>query len=227
MMGPFGKFEAHIVVFPLFQRYEIQPKFVRMGFYKMDHHAAVTALVLMGVSGCGKSFIGKLLGERLSARLNTDAPFVDGDQFHSAQSVQKMKDGVPLDDVDRMPWLMTVRDQIFTYAKQRETENGRRPRSFILVGCSALKKKYRDILQQSAPLCECIFIFLKGDKKLILERMEKRQGHFMKSKMLDSQFYDLEEPDAHAERVVVVDIDATPDAIVDQIMTALGPLVDN
>jgi len=125
----------------------------------------------MGVSGCGKSTIGKALATSL------DIPFVDGDDFHSDANVEKMTQGKPLQDADRKPWLESINE----YAKQSTTD--------LVIACSALKKMYRDWLRQDI---NCKFIFLNGTFELIYERMKSRQDHFMPPELLQSQFETLE-----------------------------------
>ena len=125
----------------------------------------------MGVSGCGKSTIGKALATSLNI------PFVDGDDFHSDANVEKMTQGKPLQDADRKPWLESINE----YAKQSTTD--------LVIACSALKKMYRDWLRQDI---NCKFIFLNGTSELIYERMKSRQDHFMPPELLQSQFETLE-----------------------------------
>ncbi|HSF80228.1 MAG TPA: gluconokinase [Anaerolineales bacterium] len=135
------------------------------------------AVILMGVSGCGKTAVGRRLSQILGW------PFFDGDDFHSPENVAKMSAGIPLQDADRLPWLATLHDLI--------AENLRAGKS-ILLACSALKQKYRDQLTRGNPGMS--IVHLKGDFDLIFERMQKRYGHYMKVEMLHSQFEALEEP---------------------------------
>ena len=133
-------------------------------------------IVIMGVSGSGKTTIGQKLAQRLGWA------FYDGDDFHPPQNVAKMSAGQPLNDDDRAGWLETLASLI-----QKETESG----SGGVLACSALKEKYRRILKRGGAVC---FIYLKGSFELIQSRMQNRGGHFMKAEMLKSQFATLEEP---------------------------------
>jgi len=157
------------------------------------------AIVLMGVSGAGKSTIGVRLARKL------DRNFLEGDTFHPAANVEKMSRGVPLDDDDRRPWLMAIADAI---------EAARRSGRKVIVTCSALKRSYRTIL--AAGHDDVAFVFLKGSQDLIAQRLAGRAGHFMPPKLLESQFAALEEPGA-GEGSIVMTIDHTPDQIVDAI----------
>jgi carbohydrate kinase (thermoresistant glucokinase family) len=163
-----------------------------------------SVLILIGVSGSGKTTIGKLLAERLGAA------FADADDFHSPANKAKMHAGIPLDDADRKPWLAAIAAQI-----DRWRAAGQRG----IVTCSALKRAYRATLVAGRPDVE--IVYLKGDKDLIARRLAGRHGHFMPASLLDSQFATLEEPTPD-EGALVVDIDKTPDAIVDDIVAGLG-----
>jgi carbohydrate kinase (thermoresistant glucokinase family) len=154
-------------------------------------------IILMGVSGCGKTTIG----QRLSSQL--DIPFYEGDDFHSEANVEKMANGVPLTDEDRENWLAVLADLI-----QDELGDGH---SGVLA-CSALKEKYRQQLKVDPK--KVVFIYLKGKYNVILTRMMTRENHYMGPEMLRSQFQTLEEP----QGVFTVAIDPPPDRIVDQIM---------
>jgi gluconokinase len=158
-------------------------------------------IILMGVSGSGKTTIGRLLAQGLSW------PFSDGDDFHPQANIDKMKTGIPLTDDDRDVWLATLRQHIDTLVHGH--------RSAVLA-CSALKQKYRDRLGGDQP--EVRFVYLKGDYELIRRRLLARRGHFMPAGLLKSQFQTLEEPaDAPA-----IDIAQTPEAAVEQIRRVLG-----
>jgi gluconokinase len=157
--------------------------------------------VVMGVSGCGKSSIGADFAGQIGAT------FVDGDDLHPAANVAKMSSGTPLTDADRAPWLAAVGQ---TFAK------GDLP---LVIGCSALKRSYRDIIRDTAggPVT---FLFLDGTRAVIEARMAKRQGHFMPPALLDSQFATLEPPNDD-ESAVRVDIDQTPAAIVAELISRI------
>jgi carbohydrate kinase (thermoresistant glucokinase family) len=155
-----------------------------------------TAIVLMGVSGAGKSTIGVRLAQKLHRE------FLEGDSFHPLANVEKMSRGAPLDDDDRLPWLTAIAAAI-----DAARQAGRQ----LVVTCSALKRSYRTIL--SAGHDDVAFVYLRGGRELIAERLALRAGHFMPPKLLDSQFAALEEP-AGDERPVIVAIEDTPDQIV-------------
>jgi gluconokinase/shikimate kinase len=161
-------------------------------------------LVLMGVSGCGKTTVGTILAGRLGW------PFEDGDALQPQSNVEKMKAGHPLSDLDRWPWLDLVAKWIDT--RLDRSENG-------LIACSALKRSYRDVLNRRGS--GVVFVFLAGSKEMIASRLVARHGHFMPPSMLDSQFADLEEPSS-GEPAIRVDIGPTPDVIAQGIMQELG-----
>lgn len=158
----------------------------------------------MGVSGSGKSTVAKALGERLGWR------FEDGDSFHPAGNVEKMRAGHPLTDEDRWPWLNAIADEIARVCERGE---------HVIIACSALKRVYRDVLLRGRD--DVRFVFLKGTRELIAARLAQRKGHFMPSGLLASQFDTLEPPEA-GEHVVTVSIDETVEAIVDGIVRQLG-----
>ena len=168
-----------------------------------DRDEGGTVVVVMGVSGCGKSTIAKLLAEHL------DAHFRDGDDLHPPENIRKMSDGIPLTDEDREPWLEAVRDT----AAARAATHG-----VHVVACSALKRRYRDTLRGAG---DVTFVFLHGSRELIGTRMGERRGHFMPHAMLDSQFAALEHPGGEPN-VVSVPIDAEPDGIAANAARALA-----
>jgi gluconokinase len=156
----------------------------------------------MGVSGSGKTTVGALLAGRLHW------PYAEADDFHPPANVAKMAAGHPLTDDDRWPWLHAIGAWIDERIARGEPG---------VVTCSALKRKYRDVLRRP----EVTEVYLKGDHDLIAQRLAARHGHFFKPALLDSQFADLEEPtpDEHA---VTVPIGGTPSEIVDDIVAATG-----
>jgi len=162
-------------------------------------------VVVMGVSGCGKSTVA----EHLAGRLAGD--FLDGDSLHPAANIAKMSCGEPLDDQDRGPWLEAVRDA----TAERAARHG-----VNVVACSSLKRRYRDILRGAG---EVAFVFLDGSRELIAARMHERRGHFMPETLLDSQFAALERPDGEPG-VVVVPIEADPATIAANAAEALAGL---
>ncbi|NVM74411.1 gluconokinase [Duganella sp. SG902] len=152
--------------------------------------------VVMGVSGCGKSTVGQALAAA------NGAPFVEGDQFHPPANVAKMSAGVPLNDEDRADWLLALQAQI---SAARERGEG------LVISCSSLKRRYRDLLRQGDPALR--FAHLNGPKALIEARMRARVGHYMPPSLLDSQFHDLE-PLQGDEAGITLDIETPPDDLV-------------
>jgi gluconokinase len=150
----------------------------------------------MGVSGSGKTTVGQHLAVRLGAQ------FLDADDFHPASNVEKMRNGVPLTDADRAPWLASLAETL------KETP------SFVLA-CSALKAAYREVLQEAAP--DMRIVLLDGTPQLIRERLGARAGHFMSPTLLESQFATLEIP----EGAIRLDIDAPVETIVARIYNQL------
>jgi carbohydrate kinase (thermoresistant glucokinase family) len=150
----------------------------------------------MGVSGSGKSVIGAALARALGV------DFVEGDEYHSAENVRRMAAGIPLTDEDRVQWLRTLAKRIH---EAKDAGTG------LVVSCSALKRSYRDILRAAAP--ELRFVFLKGERALIAERLAGRRGHYMPASLLDSQLAILEEPSPD-EDAFVSDIRESPESLV-------------
>lgn len=153
-------------------------------------------LIIMGVSGSGKSTIGQSLASALGWS------FYDGDDFHPAANVEKMANGIALTDADRAGWLAALA-QLISQLNDDEKSG--------LIACSALKQRYREILQQG--LSNVQFVYLKGSYDLILQRLQARKSHFMRPELLQSQFDAMEEPG----QALIVDIDQPPAAIIQQI----------
>jgi gluconokinase len=162
------------------------------------------ALVVMGVSGSGKTTIASGLAERLHWT------FEDGDKFHPKSNVEKMSAGHPLTDEDRWPWLNAIADEIERVCRAGE---------HAVIACSALKRRYRDILVRGRD--DVRIVYLNGTRDLIAGRLAGRKNHFMPPGLLESQFKTLEAPGAD-ENPVTVSIDAPVDAIVDDIVLKLG-----
>lgn len=162
--------------------------------------------VIMGVCGAGKSLIGAKLARAL------DVEFVEGDALHPPENVRRMAAGIPLTDDDRQDWLLAIA------ARLREAK---RAGTGVVISCSALKRRYRDLLR-SAGDPDTRFVYLAGSRALLSERMANRRGHFMPPALLDSQLAILEEPSVD-EHAWVCDISETPDAIVAGLVTRAIP----
>jgi carbohydrate kinase (thermoresistant glucokinase family) len=159
-----------------------------------------TVIFIMGVSGCGKTTIGKKLAKKLVFS------FYDGDDFHPESNINKMKAGIPLNDEGRKPWLSAI--NLFA-KKHLEKEN-------IVIACSALKSTYRNWLEEGlGPYA--MWVFLKGTKEVILQRLKNRKGHFMPVSLLDTQFEILEIP----TNAISVDITLSPDEIIEYLTQKL------
>jgi carbohydrate kinase (thermoresistant glucokinase family) len=164
--------------------------------------SAAPLVVVMGVSGSGKSTVGALLADELGI------PFADADDLHPAANVAKMSSGEPLTDDDRWPWLAAVGDALAAAAG-----------TGLVMACSALRRSYREAILDRAP--DAVFVLLHGPRELLAERIGGRAGHFMPTTLLDSQLATLEhfDPDEPGH---VVDISGTPGQIAEQIAGTLG-----
>jgi gluconokinase len=161
-----------------------------------------SVLVVMGVSGSGKTTIGSLLAGRLGWQ------YAEADDFHPASNVAKMAAGRPLTTEDRRPWLLAIAAWIDDRIAKAEPG---------VVTCSALRREYRDLLRRP----QVQLVYLRGDRELIARRMASRQGHFFKPELLDSQFEALEEPGPD-EDVITVPVGSSPSEIADDIVAAAG-----
>ncbi|MEL7036150.1 MAG: gluconokinase [Cyanobacteria bacterium J06592_8] len=157
-------------------------------------------IIVMGVSGSGKTKIGQQLAEGLNFQ------FRDADEFHSADNIEKMGNNIPLTDEDRQPWLETMQAEIERWLEDNQN---------VVLSCSALKEKYRQMLWRDPDQMK--LVYLQGSYTLIAERLKNRQDHFMKADLLKSQFSDLEEP----KEGIWVDISQTPSEIVREIREVL------
>ena len=157
-------------------------------------------ILVMGVSGSGKTTIGSLLAATLHWQ------FQDADSFHPAANIAKMRCGLPLSDADRLPWLLAMQQAIAEWQKAGIP---------TVLACSALKAEYRQRLSQSSQVKQ---VYLKGSFALVHQRLQQRQGHYMKADLLQSQFNTLEEPDD----ALVINIDQPPEAIVAEIRRSLN-----
>lgn len=163
-------------------------------------------LIVMGVSGAGKTRIGELLAERLGCS------FVDGDEFHSAANKEKMARGIALTDEDRWPWLAAIRAAIEAKVQAGQS---------LIVGCSSLKRAYRDVLRGGAQGDGTVrFVYLKGSFELLHERLATRGRHFFNPALLQSQLETLEEPGE--DEAITVGIELAPEAIVDEVASRLA-----
>jgi len=160
--------------------------------------------VVMGVSGCGKSEVGR----RMAETLHVD--FVEGDAYHSTANVAKMAAGIALTDADRADWLHTLQERI---AAAREAGVG------LVLACSALKLRYRDILREGDPAL--LFVHLDGERAVIAQRMQARTAHFMPTSLLDSQLRDLEPLQAD-EQGIRLDISHTPAQLAQAALDTMG-----
>ena len=157
-------------------------------------------IVLMGVTGSGKTTVGRLLAGDLGWA------YLDADDFHSEQNIRKMKSGTPLNDDDRRPWLESLRETIQDYLSRNEN---------AVLACSALRESYREFLLLDERVK---FVYLKGDYRMIQERLAERRGHYMDPALLDSQFETLEEPTESLR----IDASSDPAAIVSIIRNELS-----
>ena len=153
----------------------------------------------VGRHPCGKSTVGQLLAKELQCK------FLDGDSLHPPTNIEKMTHGLPLTDADRAPWLAIIHARIADSFERGEA---------LVVACSALKQRYRDTLGRGVPIA---WVYLKGSRDVIRERLQSREHHFMKAEMLNSQFADLEEP----AKAIVINVAVEPSIAVRQILSAL------
>ena len=163
-------------------------------------------VVVMGVSGCGKSTVGHLLAGRL------DVPFVEGDDLHSAANVSKMAAGQPLTDQDRVGWLQALSQRL---QQALQYDQG------VVVACSALKKAYRDVLRQGAS--DVLFVHLQGSPEVLTQRLKQRTAHYMPATLLQSQLAILEPPQAD-EAAMTLDMLMPPEHQCQQVMQYLNTL---
>jgi gluconokinase len=157
-------------------------------------------VVVMGVTGAGKTTVGRLLAERLGG------VFLDADDFHPAENVEKMRAGRPLTDDDRWPWLARLNEVLAVRARRGES---------VVLACSALKRSYREALARD--VAGLRIVYLRGTRELLADRLAARKGHYMNPALLDSQLETLEEP----ADALVASVDAAPELIVDQILARL------
>lgn len=164
----------------------------------------MTVVLVMGVSGCGKTTIGRALADRLGWQ------FLEGDALHPVANVAKMAGGTPLSDEDRTPWLQAIAAAMRAWDKDGKSG---------VVACSALKRTYRDVLLRD--LFSARLVYLDGDRATISDRLTARKGHFMPPALLASQFSVLEQPLAD-ERPIVVPIAKSPEVILAELVAGLS-----
>ena len=157
-------------------------------------------IVIMGVAGSGKTTVGRKMAEKLKAG------FLEGDDYHLSRSITKIKQGIALDDEDRIPWL-----KILNGVLEKEIRNGRK----VVLACSALKNKYRKILAEGIQL---FFVYLKTEKLIVIKRLKARKNHFFNLDLIDSQFEALEEP----QDALIVNSNNSIDQVLEEIYKKIG-----
>ncbi|MPY77608.1 MAG: AAA family ATPase [Actinophytocola sp.] len=170
----------------------------------MSVHSRAACVVVMGVSGVGKSTTAELIADTLGW------PLAEADDFHPPANIDKMAAGLPLTDADRAPWLRAIRDWVSARSAAGVS---------VVVSCSALKRSYRDVLREAD--AQVRFVFLHAGEHMVLDRLSKRSGHFMPATLLGSQFADLE-PLASDEDGVTIDPSGTPRAVAATALMRLG-----
>ncbi|OJD37655.1 shikimate kinase [Diplodia corticola] len=168
------------------------------GLRAQPHHRHIW--IITGPAGCGKSTVGKHIADSL------ELPYIEGDEYHPKANIEKMGNGIPLTDADRWDWLILLREQ-----SVRELETGA---SGVVVTCSALKKKYRDVIRVASYNNVKVvvhFVYLQATEEMLMARVRARPGHYMKDNMVRSQFESLEEPDHDelSKDVLAVDVSGT------------------
>ena len=166
-------------------------------------------IILMGVSGSGKTVIGKHVAEKMNAE------FIDADDFHPSANIIKMSSGIPLTDADRIPWLNNLGKIASEHLEKEE---------MLIMACSALKKAYRDILREDIN-GETQFIYLKSSFEEIAGRLQNRVGHFMPKGLLESQFETLEEPLPTEKNTITINASSTVDEVTNSCVNAINNII--
>ncbi|MCW8995545.1 MAG: gluconokinase [Psychromonas sp.] len=170
----------------------------------MDGQQKSKSFIIMGVSSTGKSSVGEAFAKAIQAK------FIDGDDLHSKGNILKISSGQSLNDQDRIPWLERIRDAAFSLEKKNEKG---------VIVCSALKRKYRDMICDGNK--NVTFIFLHGKFDLVLQRMQSREGHFMPVELLQSQFETLKMPQDDEKNVINIDIHGSFEEVLSRCLTAV------
>jgi len=181
-------------------------------FHAIRPEEAEHIWIVTGPAGCGKTTVAKYLSWQLSLT------YIEGDDYHPQANKDKMAAGIPLNDSDRWDWLITLREEAvkeLTTPSSAISAHGKNNNRGVIVTCSALKHKYRDVIRVAPythPFIQVHFIYLHADEKLLQDRVAARQGHYMKSTMVHSQFENLEEPDKEDD-VLKIDVDVPPQEV--------------
>ncbi|KAB8339337.1 hypothetical protein FH972_022270 [Carpinus fangiana] len=183
------------------------------GLGVVDQHKHIW--IITGPAGCGKSTVAQHLAQTLAL------PYIEGDEFHPPANIDKMAAGVPLTDADRWDWLILLRQEALARFSGCDTANG--PPGVVLT-CSALKKKYRDVIRVAAyhDSLVCVhFVYLRATEEVLMQRVKARQGHYMKDSMVKSQFASLEEPTRDEGDCLIVDVAGTMPEVQDLALTSV------
>ncbi|KAJ5567423.1 hypothetical protein N7535_006729 [Penicillium sp. DV-2018c] len=172
--------------------------------------------VVTGPAGCGKSTVGNVLRTKLNL------PFIEGDDYHPPTNKEKMSQGIPLTDADRWDWLISLRQAAIDLLSPTE-DNNFQPPAGVVVACSALKQKYRDVMRVAAygsPAVQIHFVYLKLDEKVLMERVSQRREHYMKSTMVQSQLAALEEPKDEWD-AITINVEGPMEEVQQNVITAV------
>ncbi|KAJ5732665.1 Shikimate kinase [Penicillium malachiteum] len=174
--------------------------------------------VVTGPAGCGKSTVGQVLRNELNV------PFLEGDDYHPKANKEKMGNGIPLTDADRWDWLISLR-QAATDALSPSESNNFQPPAGVVVACSALKKKYRDVMRVATygePAVQIHFVYLKLTEAVLMQRVSQRQAHYMKSDMVKSQLAALEEPRENEWDAITINVEGAQEQVQQNVLDAVA-----